>query len=87
MFMQTVIVVVVNIGTHFYELGFSLSFSSLKNINSRPFSVIPSFGALEVGESIQVTVVFQPIAVGIHQQDLRLHYHTGEIVFFPLILM
>ncbi|XP_061578790.1 hydrocephalus-inducing protein homolog [Cololabis saira] len=50
----------------------------------RPFSVTPSSGMLEVGESLQVTVVFQPRTVGIHQQDLRLHYHTGEDVDISL---
>ncbi|KAM6936867.1 hydrocephalus-inducing protein homolog [Xenentodon cancila] len=46
----------------------------------RPFSVTPSSGILEVGESMQVTVVFHPMTVGVHQQDLRLHYDTGEDV-------
>lgn len=38
----------------------------------------PEFGALDVGESMQVTVVFQPMNTGNHSQDLLLHYHTGE---------
>ncbi|XP_032380059.1 hydrocephalus-inducing protein homolog [Etheostoma spectabile] len=43
-----------------------------------PFSVTPSCGTLDVGESMQVTVVFNPMTIGDHSQDLLLHYHTGE---------
>lgn len=50
----------------------------------RPFSVTPEFGALDVGESMQVTVVFQPMNTGNHSQDLLLHYHTGEDVYISL---
>lgn len=44
----------------------------------RPFSVTPSSGTLDVFESTQVTVTFNPMTVGHHNQDLLLHYHTGE---------
>ncbi|XP_023811732.1 hydrocephalus-inducing protein homolog isoform X1 [Oryzias latipes] len=50
----------------------------------RPFSVKPSFGTLDVGESLQVTVSFHPLTVGDHREDLLLHYHTGEDVFISL---
>ena len=46
---------------------------------SRPFSVTPASGTLDVGESMQVTVDFHPTTVGDHRQDLLLHYHTGKI--------
>lgn len=49
------------------------------SIYSRPFSVTPSSGTLDVGESMQVTVDFHPMTIGNHYQDLLLHYHTGEI--------
>ncbi|XP_069028847.1 hydrocephalus-inducing protein homolog [Embiotoca jacksoni] len=50
----------------------------------RPFSVAPSSGTLDVGESMQVTVVFQPLTTGEHRQELLLHYHTGEDVYVGL---
>ncbi|KAM9854716.1 hydrocephalus-inducing protein homolog [Aulostomus maculatus] len=50
----------------------------------RPFSVLPSSGTLDVGESMQVTVYFNPMSTGDHQQDLLLHYHTGEEVVISL---
>lgn len=59
-------------------LVLSLLISETLSIASRPFSVTPSSGTLDVGESMQVTVLFQPKAVGDHQQDLLLHYNTGE---------
>ncbi|MEQ2275779.1 hypothetical protein XENORESO_008665 [Xenotaenia resolanae] len=40
--------------------------------------VTPSSGTLSVGEGIQVTVVFHPMTVGDFQEDLLLHYGTGE---------
>uniref|UniRef100_A0A8D0AXJ9 HYDIN axonemal central pair apparatus protein n=1 Tax=Sander lucioperca TaxID=283035 RepID=A0A8D0AXJ9_SANLU len=49
-----------------------------------PFSVTPSCGTLDVGESMQVTVVFNPMTIGDHSQDLLLHYHTGEDVYISL---
>ncbi|XP_029289106.1 hydrocephalus-inducing protein homolog [Cottoperca gobio] len=49
-----------------------------------PFSVTPSCGTLDVGESTQVTVGFNPMTIGKHSQDLRLHYHTGEDVYIHL---
>ncbi|KAM9351908.1 hydrocephalus-inducing protein homolog [Symphorus nematophorus] len=50
----------------------------------RPFSVMPSSGTLDAGESMQVTVDFNPMTVGDHSQDLIVHYHTGEDVFISL---
>ncbi|XP_029378255.1 hydrocephalus-inducing protein homolog [Echeneis naucrates] len=50
----------------------------------RPFTVTPSSGTLDVGESMQVTVDFHPMTVGDHHQDLLLHYHTGEDVHISL---
>ncbi|XP_075998117.1 hydrocephalus-inducing protein homolog [Genypterus blacodes] len=50
----------------------------------RPFSVTPAFGTLDVGESMQVTVDFNPMTAGNHKQDLLLHYHTGEDVYISL---
>ncbi|XP_047205151.1 hydrocephalus-inducing protein homolog isoform X6 [Girardinichthys multiradiatus] len=49
-----------------------------------PFSVTPSSGTLSVGEGIQVTVVFHPMTVGDFQEDLLLHYGTGEDVHISL---
>ncbi|XP_037622519.1 hydrocephalus-inducing protein homolog isoform X2 [Sebastes umbrosus] len=49
-----------------------------------PFSVTPSCGTLDVGESMQVTVDFNPMTVGDHSQYLLLHYHTGEDVYISL---
>ncbi|KAM7396206.1 hypothetical protein PAMP_019263 [Pampus punctatissimus] len=50
----------------------------------RPFSVTPSSGTLDVGESMQVTVDFNPMTTGDHKQDLLLQYHTGEDVYVSL---
>nr|XP_057932234.1 hydrocephalus-inducing protein homolog isoform X2 [Doryrhamphus excisus] len=49
-----------------------------------PFSVTPSCGSLDVGESMQVTVAFNPMTLGDHRQDLLLHYDTGEDVRISL---
>lgn len=62
----------------FYN-GFCSSCKILfSSVYSRPFSVTPSSGTLDVGESMQVTVDFHPMTIGNHSQDLLLHYHTGE---------
>ncbi|GAA6221266.1 hydrocephalus-inducing protein homolog [Lates japonicus] len=58
--------------------------ANFKLLTQRPFSVTPSSGTLDVGESMQVTVDFHPMTVGDHSQDLMLHYHTGEDVFISL---
>ncbi|XP_071313817.1 hydrocephalus-inducing protein homolog isoform X2 [Trachinotus anak] len=50
----------------------------------RPFTVTPSSGTLDIGESVQVTVDFQPMTIGDHREDLLLHYHTGEGVYISL---
>ncbi|XP_034061831.1 LOW QUALITY PROTEIN: hydrocephalus-inducing protein homolog [Gymnodraco acuticeps] len=49
-----------------------------------PFSMTPPCGTLDVGESMQVTVTFNPMTTGDHSQDLHLHYHTGEDVYIRL---
>uniref|UniRef100_G3PQA2 HYDIN/VesB/CFA65-like Ig-like domain-containing protein n=1 Tax=Gasterosteus aculeatus TaxID=69293 RepID=G3PQA2_GASAC len=49
-----------------------------------PFSVTPSSGTVDVGGSVQVTVEFHPLTVGVHSQSLVLHYHTGEDVHISL---
>ncbi|CAB1432185.1 unnamed protein product [Pleuronectes platessa] len=49
-----------------------------------PFSVTPSSGTLDIGESMQVTVNFHPMTTGDHSEDLHLHYHTGEDVCISL---
>ncbi|XP_049580395.1 hydrocephalus-inducing protein homolog [Syngnathus scovelli] len=49
-----------------------------------PFSVTPSSGTLDIGESMQITVAFNPMTAGDHQQDLLLHYDIGEDVHISL---
>nr|XP_055030475.1 hydrocephalus-inducing protein homolog [Misgurnus anguillicaudatus] len=49
-----------------------------------PFSVEPSVGTLDVGQSMQVTVQFLPKTTGDHSQDLLLHYHSGEVIQISL---
>ncbi|XP_051512768.1 hydrocephalus-inducing protein homolog [Myxocyprinus asiaticus] len=49
-----------------------------------PFSVQPSIGTLDVGQSMQVTVEFLPKTTGDHSQDLLLHYHSGEDIHICL---
>lgn len=44
----------------------------------RPFSVTPTCGTLDVGESMQVTVSFNPQTTGDHMENLILHYHSGK---------
>ncbi|KAK2918189.1 hydrocephalus-inducing protein homolog [Channa argus] len=60
------------------------SIAIFKLHTKKPFSVTPSSGTLDVGESLQVTVDFHPMTVGDHTQDLLLHYHTGEDVYMSL---
>ncbi|XP_028440234.1 hydrocephalus-inducing protein homolog [Perca flavescens] len=60
------------------------SLAKFKLETKSPFSVTPSCGTLDVGESMQVTVVFNPMTIGDHSQDLLLHYHTGEDVYISL---
>ncbi|NXB42422.1 HYDIN protein, partial [Leucopsar rothschildi] len=43
-----------------------------------PFSVIPAMGTLGIGDSMQVTVRFQPLKTGGHSASLTVHYDTGE---------
>uniref|UniRef100_A0A3B4AXY3 HYDIN/VesB/CFA65-like Ig-like domain-containing protein n=1 Tax=Periophthalmus magnuspinnatus TaxID=409849 RepID=A0A3B4AXY3_9GOBI len=58
--------------------------ANFKLHTKEPFSVMPSSGSLDVGESVQVTVMFSPMTVGDHRQDLLLYYHTGEVVYISL---
>ncbi|XP_040894088.1 hydrocephalus-inducing protein homolog [Toxotes jaculatrix] len=60
------------------------SVAKFKLHTQRPFSVTPTSGTLDVGESMQVTVDFHPTTIGDHSQDLLLHYHTGEDVYISL---
>ncbi|KAM3920677.1 hydrocephalus-inducing protein homolog [Leptodactylus fuscus] len=50
----------------------------------RPFSVEPVIGTLDVGNSMQVILEFQPLEVGDHKQELLIHYDTGEDVRISL---
>lgn len=43
----------------------------------RPFSVEPSVGILNVGESMQLEVDFEPQTVGSHSKRLIVYYDTG----------
>ncbi|XP_032925482.1 hydrocephalus-inducing protein homolog isoform X2 [Catharus ustulatus] len=43
-----------------------------------PFSVTPAMGTLGIGDSMQVTVEFQPQKTGDHSASLAVHYDTGE---------
>ncbi|XP_038004429.1 hydrocephalus-inducing protein homolog, partial [Motacilla alba alba] len=58
-----------NVGNR--EARFQLSTQSL-------FSVIPAMGTLDVGDSMQVDVEFQPLKTGDHSGSLVVHYDTGE---------
>uniref|UniRef100_A0A3Q3D588 HYDIN/VesB/CFA65-like Ig-like domain-containing protein n=1 Tax=Hippocampus comes TaxID=109280 RepID=A0A3Q3D588_HIPCM len=49
-----------------------------------PFSVTPFSGTLDIGESMQITMAFNPMTAGDHRQDLLLHYDTGEDVHISL---
>ncbi|XP_073911808.1 hydrocephalus-inducing protein homolog [Castor canadensis] len=50
----------------------------------RPFSVEPPDGSLNVGESMQLEVDFEPQSVGNHSERLIVDYDTGETVFVSL---
>ncbi|KAM5262598.1 hydrocephalus-inducing protein homolog [Ctenodactylus gundi] len=50
----------------------------------RPFSVEPTDGTLNVGESMQLEVDFEPQSVGSHSEKLIVCYDTGEKVFVSL---
>ncbi|NWU39074.1 HYDIN protein, partial [Hylia prasina] len=43
-----------------------------------PFSVIPATGALDVGDTVQVTVGYEPLRTGDCSASLVVHYDTGE---------
>ncbi|XP_044126636.1 hydrocephalus-inducing protein homolog [Bufo gargarizans] len=46
----------------------------------RPFHVEPVSGTLDVGNSMQVILEYQPTEVGDHKQELLIQYDTGEDV-------
>ncbi|XP_040838338.1 hydrocephalus-inducing protein homolog isoform X1 [Ochotona curzoniae] len=50
----------------------------------RPFSVEPTVATLDVGESMQLEVEFEPQNVGNHSERLLVYYDTGEKVFVSL---
>nr|XP_051703218.1 hydrocephalus-inducing protein homolog isoform X2 [Oryctolagus cuniculus] len=50
----------------------------------RPFSVEPTVATVNVGESMQLEVEFEPQSVGNHSERLIVHYDTGEKVFVSL---
>ncbi|XP_016051807.1 PREDICTED: hydrocephalus-inducing protein homolog [Miniopterus natalensis] len=50
----------------------------------RPFSIEPSVGILNVGESMQLEVDFEPQTVGSHSKRLIVYYDTGEKMFVSL---
>ncbi|XP_013359426.1 PREDICTED: hydrocephalus-inducing protein homolog isoform X2 [Chinchilla lanigera] len=50
----------------------------------RPFSVEPTDGTLNVGESMQLEVDFEPQSVGDHSERLIVCYDTGEKIFVSL---
>ncbi|NWV44296.1 HYDIN protein, partial [Grantiella picta] len=43
-----------------------------------PFSVSPTMGALDIGDTMPVTVEFQPLKTGDYSTPLVVHYDTGE---------
>ncbi|XP_066439738.1 hydrocephalus-inducing protein homolog isoform X2 [Eleutherodactylus coqui] len=49
-------------------------------LTQRPFCVEPVSGTLDVGNSMQVVLEFQPLEVGDHTQELLIHYDTDEDV-------
>ncbi|XP_075045519.1 hydrocephalus-inducing protein homolog [Mixophyes fleayi] len=53
-------------------------------LTQRPFSVEPVSGTLDVGDSMQVMLEFQPMEVGDHKQDLIIHYDTAEDIHVSL---
>ncbi|CAO2609935.1 Hydrocephalus-inducing protein [Lemmus lemmus] len=50
----------------------------------RPFSIEPTDGILNVGESMQLEVNFEPQTIGNHNRKLIVTYDTGEMVFVCL---
>ncbi|XP_021488188.2 hydrocephalus-inducing protein homolog [Meriones unguiculatus] len=50
----------------------------------RPFSIEPTVAILNVGESMQLEVDYEPQTVGDHSEKLIVDYDTGETVFVRL---
>lgn len=49
----------------------------------RPFSIEPTDGILNVGESMQLEVDFEPQTVGNHNGKLIVTYDTGMLLSLP----
>ncbi|KAM4766851.1 hydrocephalus-inducing protein-like [Cyanocitta cristata] len=45
-----------------------------------PFSVVPARGTLGIGETMEVTVKYQPLTTGDHDVPLVVRYDTGETI-------
>nr|XP_025038877.1 hydrocephalus-inducing protein-like [Pelodiscus sinensis] len=69
------ILLVCNIGNR--EARYRISLQS-------PFSVVPCIGTLGIGETMQLTIEFQPLEIGDHSKDLVVHYDTGEDIHVSL---
>lgn len=48
-------------------------------MSHRPFSVEPTVATLDVGESMQLEVEFEPQNVGNHSERLLVYYDTGML--------
>ncbi|ORX48158.1 hypothetical protein BCR36DRAFT_329786 [Piromyces finnis] len=48
---------------------------------NEPFKVVPSDGYLDIGESMQIEVKFEPEKVGSYEGEMLLEYDTGEEVY------
>ena len=51
---------------------------TLPNLFCRPFDVTPANGILAIQESMQVEIMFKPMTIGDHSEDLVISYDTGE---------
>lgn len=49
------------------------------HVSHRPFSVEPTVATLDVGESMQLEVEFEPQSVGNHSERLLVYYDTGML--------
>jgi len=49
-----------------------------------PFSVVPDNGYLDIGESMQIEVKFEPEKVGSYEGEMLLEYDTGEEVYINM---
>lgn len=58
-------------------------FWSCHRVFCRPFSIEPTDGILNVGESMQLEVDFEPQTVGNHNGKLIVTYDTGMLLSLP----